>query len=102
MKQAFFLISISILLAAFSVKKFNPKDITQLVMVLPQLSNPDIKEMLETDFNNKPGVIKCEVSLMTKTLLINYNEQKVSSGEIFSVLDKWECSPGKYDYQKLY
>ena len=102
MKQFLLLITISILFATFTVNKYSPVDITQLVVTIPELTTSDLKEKLELDFNNISGVIKCETSIMTKTLMIKYDDNKVSSDEIKSVFQKWGCAPDEYTYQKLY
>ena len=102
MKQFFLLITISILFATLTVNKYSPVDITQLVVTIPELTTSDLKEKLELDFNNLSGMIKCETSIMTKTLMMKYDDNKVSSDEIQSVFQKWGCAPDEYSYQKLY
>ena len=102
MKQFFLLITISILFASFTVKKYSSVDLTQLVVTIPELTTLDLKEKLELDFNNLAGVRRCESSLMTKTLMMKYDDRKVSSDKINSVFQKWGCIPGEYSYQKLY
>ena len=102
MKQFFLLITISILFAAFTVNKNSFVDITELVVTIPELTTSDLQEKLEIDFNNLSGVIKCETSIMTKTLMMKYDDNKVSSDEIQSVFKKWGCAPDEYSYQKLY
>ena len=102
MKQFLLLITISILFATFTVNKYSPVDITQLVVTIPELTTSALKEKLELDFNNISGIIKCETSIMTKTLMMKYDDSKVSSDEIHSVFQKWGCTPGEYSYKKLY
>ena len=102
MKQFFLLIIISILFAVFTVEKGNPVKLTQLVVTIPELINSDLQKNLEMDLTNIRGVQLCETSLMTKTLMLNYDSRKVKQNEIDHVLKKWECTPGQYSYQKLY
>ena len=83
-------------------KKYNPVDVTQLIVTIPQLSSQALQEKLELDFSNIQGVSKCETSLMTKTMLMRYDARKVSPRAIQSVFQKWGCTPGDYSYQKLY
>ncbi len=54
------------------------------------------------DLNKIRGVQLCETSLMTKTLMLNYDPRMVKQNEIDYVLQKWECKPGQYSYQKIY
>ena len=102
MKQFLLLITITILIAAFTVNKYSSVDITQLVVTIPELTTSDLQGKLEIDFNNLSGVIKCETSIMTKTLMMKYDDNKVGPDEIQSVFLKWGCTPDEYSYQKLY
>ena len=102
MKQFPLLIIISIFFAAFTVQKNNPLKLTQLVVTIPELTNSVLQKNLEMDLNNIKGVKLCETSLMTKTLMINYDPRKVKQNKIDHVLNKWECTPGQYSYQKIY
>ena len=102
MKQFLLLITISILFAAFTVNKYSIVDITQLIVTIPELTTTDLQEKLEIDFNSLSGVIKCEASIMTKTLMMKYDGSKVSSDKIKSVFQKWGCAPDEYSYQRLY
>ena len=102
MKQFLLLIIISILFAVFTVQKNNSLGFTQLVVTIPELNNSGLQKNLEMDLNNIKGVKLCETSLMTKTLMLNYDPRKVKQNEIDHVLKKWECTPGQYSYQKIY
>ena len=100
MKQFALLIIISIFFAAFTVQKNNPLKLTQLVVTIPELTTSNLQKNLEMDLNNISGVQLCETSLMTKTLMLNYDPRKVKQNEIDNVLKKWECKPNQYSYQK--
>ena len=102
MKQLLLLIIISILFAAFTVKKNISAELTQLVVTIPELTTSDLQKKLEVDFSNLGGVQFCETSLLTKTLILQYDSKKLSSDEIEYVFRKWECKPGKFSYQKLF
>ena len=102
MKQFLLFITISILFATFTVKKYNSVDLTQLVVTIPELTTSDLREKLELDFNNLSGMLRCETSIMTKTLMMKYDGRKVSTDQIHSVFQKWGCAPGEYSYKKLY
>ena len=102
MKKFYLLIIISILFAAFTVQKNNPLKLTQLVVTIPELTTSALQKNLEMDLSNIRGVQLCETSLMTKTLMLNYDSRKVKQNEIDHVLQKWECKPGQYSYKKIY
>ena len=42
-----------------------------------------------------------ETSLMSKTMVINFDSEKVSPVDIEHILDKWECSVGASSFQSL-
>ena len=102
MKQFFLLIIFFILFAAFTVQKNNSVKLTQLVVTIPELTTSVLQKNLEMDLNNIRGVKLCETSLMTKTLMLNYDPRKVKQNEIDNVFKKWECKPGQPSYQKIY
>ena len=102
MKQLFLLFIISILFAAFAVQKNTPVELTQLVVTIPELNSSTLQKNLENEFNSLGGVKICETSLMTKTLMMNFDPRKVKTDDIENVFQKWECNPGSYSYQKLY
>ena len=102
MKQFALLIIISIFFAVFTVQKNNPLKLTQLVVTIPELTTSILQKNLELDLNNIRGVKLCETSLMTKTLMLNYDPRKVKQNEIDNVFKKWECKPGQPSYQKIY
>ena len=43
-----------------------------------------------------------EVSLMSNTLLIIYNDRKLDSIKINNIFQKWGCNPIEYSYLKLH
>ena len=102
MKQLFSFFIISILFATFAVQKNAPVELTQLVVTIPELNSSKLQKNLELEFKNLGGVKICETSLMTKTLMMNYDQRKVGQNEIENVFQKWECNPSSYSYQKLY
>ena len=102
MKQLFSLFIISILFAAFAVHKNTSSELIQLVVTIPELNSSELQKNLEIEFKSLGGVQICETSLMTKTLMMNYDPRKVRQSKIDNVLQKWECNPGSYSYKKLY
>jgi len=102
MNQLFSFFIISILFTAFAFQKKSPVELTQLVVTIPELNSSKLQKNLESEFKNLGGVKLCETSLMTKTLMMNYDHRKVRQNEIENVFQKWECNPGSYSYQKLY
>ncbi len=102
MKQISLFIIISFLFATYSFNLKEPKDITQMVAIVPELESQFLKEKLEFEFISVKGVIDCDVSLETKTILMKYDAKKVSFDKITSIFYKWGCVPGEYSYQKIF
>ena len=101
LKQIIPLILLSIVFAIFTAQKTSSLYLTQLVVTISGESQALLYESLEKDFSKMNGVKLCETSLMTKTLILNFDSQKVKTTDIKSVLKKWECSPDEYSYRKL-
>tara|TARA_B100000945_G_C20374877_1_gene594042 strand:- start:978 stop:1286 length:309 start_codon:yes stop_codon:yes gene_type:complete len=102
MKQILSLIIISIVFAAFALQSDEFRKLTQLVVIVPELNSSEIQKNLEIEFARLNGVVKCETSLMTKTLMINYDSHKVTQKEIENIFNKWECSPNEFSYKQLH
>ena len=102
MKQLLSFFIISMILIAFAIQKNTPVELTQLVVTIPELNSSKLQKYLELEFENLGGVKLCETSLMTKTLIMNYDHRKVGQNDIDNVFKKWECSPDSYSYQKIY
>ena len=101
MKQLITVTLFSILLTAFTVKILDPKDITQMVVTLPELTSQALQKDLEADIHNLSGIQFIETSLISKTLILNYDARRLSLKEIDYILNKWGCSPGESSFQTL-
>tara|TARA_B110000438_G_C15298407_1_gene430022 strand:- start:218 stop:526 length:309 start_codon:yes stop_codon:yes gene_type:complete len=102
MKQFLSLIIISIVFATFAFQENEVGQLTQLVVTIPELDSSELQGNLEIAFASLNGVKQCETSLMTRTLMLNYDSRKISQAEIDNIFNKWECSPRKHSYQQLY
>ena len=101
MKQLLLVTTFTILLTAFTVQKLDSKEITQMVMTLPELNSKALQKDLESDILNLPGIEFIETSLISKTLILNYNAHKLSLDEVDHILNKWGCSTGKSSFHNL-
>ena len=101
MKKVFPIIIFSILLTAFSVQRFDSPEIIQMVITLPGLESRELQKDLEADIEKLAGIEFVEASLMSKTMVINYDSQRVSPKDVEYILDKWECSAGTSSFQSL-
>ena len=90
-----------ILLTAFSVQRFDSPELIQMVVTLPDLDSRQLQKDLEMDIEKLYGIEFVETSLMSKTMVINFDSEKVSPVDIEHILDKWECSVGASSFQSL-
>ena len=101
LKQLLLVTIFTILLTAFTVQKYNPQELTQMVATLPELNSRALQKDLETDINNLSGVQFIETSLISKTLILNYDAQKLSFQKVDHILHKWGCSTGEVSFKSL-
>ncbi len=101
MKQLLSVILFPILLTAFTVQKFNSNEITQIVLTIPELNSKALQKDLEKDLHNLPGIQFIETSLISKTMVVNYDARKLSSKGIEHILQKWSCSTGELSYHSI-
>ena len=101
MKQLLPVAIFTILLTAFTVQKLDSKEITQMVLLVPELNSIELQKDLETDINKLPGIMFIETSMISKTLVLNYDAHKLSLEEVDHILHKWGCSPGESSFHNL-
>ena len=101
LKQLLLVTIFTILLTAFTVQKLDSKEITQMVVTIPELNSKALQKDLEADFHNLPGIKFIETSLISKTLILNYDTHKLSLDEVDHILHKWGCSPGESSFHNL-
>ena len=101
MKQLLPITIFTILLMAFTVQKLDSKEITQMVVTVPELNSKELQKDLEADIHKLPGIKFIETSLISKTLILNYDARKLSLEEVDHILHKWGCSQGKSSFHNL-
>ena len=101
MKQLLPVTIFIILLTAFTVQKLDSQEITQMVLTVPELNSKELQKDLEADIFKLPGIKFIETSLITKTLILNYDARKLSLEEVDHILHKWGCSQGESSFHSL-
>ena len=102
MKQLLTLVILLISLTAITVHKYNSNDTIQMIVQLPELKSKDLQKDLESDINDLSGVKFLETSLMSRTMLLNYDSRKVSPNDIENILHKWGCNSSESSFRKLF
>ena len=101
LKQLLLVTIFTILLTAFTVQKLDSKEITQMVVTVPELNSKKLQKDLKSDIHKLPGIKFIEMSLISKTLVINFDAHKLSLDEVDHILHKWGCSPGETSFHNL-
>ena len=86
---------------AFTVKRFDSPKIIQMVITLPELNSKAIQMDLEADIKNLSGIEFIETSLLSQTMILNYDSRKLSINEFDYILQKWGCRAGESSFQSL-
>lgn len=89
-----------LILAVFLVSSSQPRNITEAVLTLKNLSSNNYIS-IEKDFSRLRGVDFCEVSLLTNTVTLQIDDRKISKNDIENILRKWGCSPLNSSFIKL-
>ena len=77
-------------------------DLIQMVVTIPQLNSSTLIKDIEEDIYKISGIQFIETSLLSKSMLINYDPKRISSNDILHVLFKWGYnSPSSCQYLHL-
>ena len=85
----------------FTIGKIDSREITQMVVTLPELNSKELQEDLEKDIYNLSGIQFMETSLISKTLILNYDANKLSLEDFNHIFQKWGCLPGESSFQNI-
>ena len=101
MKQLIAAISFLILLTAFTVRTFDSHKIIQMVIALPGLDTKKMQFSLEGDMQQLSGIKFIDTSLMSNTMILHYDDRKLSINEIDHILQKWGFSPEETTFRTV-
>ena len=101
MKQFLFLFLFLFLCAFISTStSFNTYE-TQAVITLNRFPNLNLYSNLIEEFSRINGVSSCESSYTTKTIMVQFDGNKLNVSDIKKVLNKWECDFGTISFNTL-
>ena len=86
---------------AFTVKRFDSPKIIQMVITLPELNSKAMQMDIEADMHNLSGIKFIETSLLSKTMILNYDSRKLSFNEFDYIFQKWGCRASESSFQSL-
>ena len=102
MKRFTSILIFSILILASIAAKYNFAEEVLFIAKINYIDSSYLKDKIEKDLKNISGVVNCEISLKSNTLLMKYDQRKVNMKGINSVIEKWDCSLEEISYQKLF
>ena len=73
------------------MQKYKSKELAQLVVTIPSLTTFSLQNNLEIDFNSLKGVKFCEASIMTNTLLLNFDPRDVKLNMIDQIFQAYHA-----------
>ncbi len=89
------------LFAFFVAGSRSSNDLTQAVVKVANLNSTETQQHLLREFNSLDGISTCEMSLITKTITLRYDDRSLSKQQISNVLEKWDCSAMQFSFSKL-
>ena len=101
MKQLFSFLLLSILCAFISTANTTKEIQREAVITLDSSINPQIHHQLIKDFTKIDGVSYCDASLQTKTVIIQYDENKFHTSDVNNILNKWGCKAKNMSFTYL-
>ena len=101
MKQVIAFLLLSFLCAFISTNTSSRGSRTEAVISLDDFSDPQIHKNIKQEFSKINGVSFCETSLKTKTVLVQFDENKFQISDIKNVFNKWECKVKDMSFHSL-
>jgi copper chaperone CopZ len=74
---------------------------TEAIISIHDFSDPQIHKKIKQEFAKINGVSFCETSLKTKTIVVQFDEQKFQISDIRNVLNKWDCNIKDMSFRSL-
>ena len=101
MKQFLMFILISSLCALMSSSSLNSGHPAEAVVSVANISDPAVFISLTNEFSKMNGVLFCETSLQTKSLVVQFDNSRINPSDITAVLHKWGGEVLKMDFRSL-
>ena len=69
---------------------------------IPELSSLEIGEKINDEFSKINGIHICEISIHSKNVMLEYEENKISYSDIRKIFYKWGCTISNVYYDNLF
>ena len=103
MKKYIFIFTLSALfLLAIKISYNYTSPSTQIVINSPSLNSVEMIENIENELSKINGVSSYELSLLSSSVLVNYDDKKVNDKDILGVLNKWGCNADEISFNPIF
>jgi len=101
MKQIIAFLLLSFLCAFISTNTSSRGCQTEAVILLDEISTPQIYKNIKEEFSKINEVSFCETSISTKTVVVKFDERKFQISDIKNVFSKWGCRIKDISFETL-
>ena len=101
MKQVIAFLLLSFLCAFISTNTSSGGFQAEAVISLDDSSDPQTYKNIKKEFSKINGVSLCEISLKTKTVVVQFDQRKFQISDIKNVFSKWECKMKDMSFHAL-
>ena len=99
-------IILSVLMIAITLfwvkSQLSNKYTIRAIYSIPELNSIDMIKKINDDFIKISGIHKCEISIHSKNVLLEYEQSKISYIDIKKIFYKWGCTISNVYYDNLF
>ena len=99
-KNLYYLFFVVIFLAVWHIGTAEELILTKAFFQIQNISSNNSMYIYK-DFCNRKGVKKCEISLVSNSVILEIDDSIVSEDDIANIFSKWGCSINNSYYSKL-
>ena len=103
MKKYIFIFTVSSLfLIAIEIASSHTSASTQIIINTPSLNNNEIAENIKNELSKINGICSYELSLSSRSVLVNYDDKKVNNKDILAAFNTWGCKNFNISYNPIF
>lgn len=74
----------------------------QIIINTPSLNSHELVANIQSELSKIKGISYYELSLPSRSVLINYDDKKIDKDDILAVFNKWGCKNYKISYNPIF
>ena len=103
MKKYIFIFALSLLfLLTAEIVSNNTSPSTQIIINTPSLNSYELAANIQSELSKIKGISYYELSLRSRSILINYDDKKIDENDILAAFNKWGCENYKISYNPIF